>query len=167
MQITIIVDPFQPDPMFPNSVSSRAFYRVDAFAAGLAQAAGVPVPVIEGTLADAPPEGFLLLFDLRGFAEHPGTGPRSVLMTQFHNLELEEHSLAGAVDTYHDYEIWSAQRERNYLYGRRDVAAAMGVEIEPAFPCPRYSILCREHPGNLVDFLAAYLAAYEELLGPL
>ena len=71
MQITAIVAPFHPDASRPNLVTPRASDGVDEFIGAVGAAAGAETHVIEGSLCDAPAEGFLILFSAEGLAEHP------------------------------------------------------------------------------------------------
>ncbi|WAS98841.1 hypothetical protein [Nannocystis punicea] len=62
MRLTAIVAPAPDRPLHPTEVTPRVFDHVDEFAEALSLAAGRPVPIVEGVLADAPAEGFLVYF---------------------------------------------------------------------------------------------------------
>jgi hypothetical protein len=145
---------------------------VDEFAACLGEAAGVPVPVIEGTIANAPAEGFIVLFGWDGITTDPHLGPRVVLINVNRSEvphDLERYQLAAAVEKDR-YFRWQHERARDsgrHLYGRKDVGRRIGATWPGGgWESESYGLLSSDRYPDLPGLLAGYLAAYEELLGP-
>src|SRR3954447_1888875 len=108
MKITAIIAPFDPNPSFPLAVAPRHFDAVDDFVKVLGQAAGIEIPVIEGTLNDAPREGYLILFDAISLAEKPSIASRAIVMNADRSTviaSLERDQTLGAVEK-HRYFVW-------------------------------------------------------------
>lgn len=160
MKVTVIVGPG----------ASREVDAVDELAAALGQAAGVTVPVIEGSLADAPADGYLVAYEPRDLIRHPGIGPRVILINADRSDvldELEQHRLAGAIEK-HRYFQWRTQRDTDTgrgLFGHKDVAAAIDVTLAGAFETEHYGLFMKSPYPDLPSLLAAYLAAHERARG--
>lgn len=169
MRLTAITCPWQPEADHPDAISPREIDAVDEFSAALGKAAGVSVDVIEGSLADAPPDGFIIAFSAEGLAEHPTLGPRVVLVNADRASvleQLEQHSLVAAVEK-HRYFLWRRQRAQERgrgLFGRKDVAARIGATFDQSpFVSARYAYLASEGATNLPELMAQYLSAYEPM----
>src|SRR5678815_1872882 len=81
--------------------SPRVFYAVDELAAALGAAADAEVGIVEGTLADAPADGYLLAFAAPGLADHADQAHRIVLLDADGGTvggHLERLGLAGAIE---------------------------------------------------------------------
>jgi len=176
MRVTALVPPFVPIPGFRTVVSSREFFHVDTFAKELGEALGVDVPIVEGSLADVPASGFLLVFRLSGDVD-PLLGPRIVAVAEDRSTiieTVETYNLAAAVEQ-HRYHLWRARigaapsdsRERgDSLVGRKDVGALMGARVErgPYPPSERYGMLESTAASDLPALLAAYLRVYVQVV---
>jgi hypothetical protein len=174
VKVTAIIMPSELHPPRPNSSPLRRFDAVDGFCLGLSQAARVPVPVLEGSLAKAPEDGFLVLFGWRNveLAENRHLCPRTILMNIGRSAVpriLEDFHLAAGVEQ-HRYFRWKHERAKEFggqLYGRKDVGLRMGATWPGGgWESETYGLLSSDRYPDLPGLLAGYLAAYEELLGP-
>lgn len=145
----------------------RQFDDVDAFCAALGAAAGVTVPIIEGRYADAPDEGFLIVYDVEDDVP-PGLGPRIVLVNVLGRPfeRLETLRCAALIESLR-YRRWRVDRDRETgagLYARKDVAGCMGATFihPPYFMTEHYTLISHPSCRNLPELLALYLTALEE-----
>lgn len=157
MKITAIVAPH----------GARGFEAVDEFAAALGTAAGIEVPVIEGSLADAPGDGYLVVFDADTLLAHPDLGPRVVLVNADRAsvlADLERHHLAGAIEK-HRYFQWRTQRDAERgrgVFGRKDVAVQLDGMLDTGYQeTADYALLASSRHTDLPSLLAGYLAAHD------
>jgi hypothetical protein len=168
MKIVAIVAPRVEAPNLATAVSPRQFDAVDEFAAAVSVAAQVPVQVIEGGVADAPADAFILLFDAGDLAAHPDAARRSILINADRSnvlKKLEELELAGAVEKQR-YFRWRTARDQEDgggLFGRKPAAAAVGASLLPGpFQTQHYGLLGRSAHRDLPSLVAAYLAALSD-----
>lgn len=172
VEIAAIVRPFDPSlARSKQTVSSRVFHAVDAFAAALAEATGRAVPVIEGTMGNAPPTGYLLVFngvDVRGYTQlerHAGRTSRVVLAACGRDVRLEKEGYAAAID-HSRYFRWQHYRDEESgrgLIGLRAVAAAMRATCDGPYRTEHYATLSSAEYPDLPRLLAGYLAAHAAL----
>lgn len=162
MKATIIVAPHASKDV---GSSTRVFDHVDQFATALGLALGSEVTVVEGTLDDAPPEGLLVTFGDLDLTTHPALGPRMVMVnadrSNMRRLS-EDLGLAAAIEK-HLYFMWrtAPHEDRGYgVYGRKEIAAAIGAEVLTMFPSEHYGMLSSEQHSTLIGLLVAYLDAY-------
>ena len=166
MRLTVIAAP-PIEILWPTQVAARKFDAVDEFASALSLAAGIVVPVVEGSLADAPDQGFLIVFNGQGHALEslPELGPRTILINADRasiRQEMEIYHLAAAVEE-HRYYRWCRQQDQENnrgLLGRKDVAERMGATLlKSPFTTEHYGEFshprCQDLPGLLVTYLAA------------
>jgi hypothetical protein len=99
MKITAIVAPSDPG-IEPPTVNARDFDAVDNFVRVLSGAAGISIPVLEGTLADAPREGYVIMFDRAMLAHTPVTKRVFLVNADRASVlnELEGFNLVGAIE---------------------------------------------------------------------
>jgi hypothetical protein len=169
MKITALVAAGSSATDLPNMVSPRAFDAVDEFAAALGEAAKVTVNVIEGTLANAPTDGYVVLFDAPGLANYPEVALRSVLINSDRAMirsDVENHNLVGAIEK-HRYFLWRKKRKDETgsgLVGRKDVAPLIGARVTPGpYTTARYGWLSSDRFTDLPSLLAGYLATHQTL----
>ncbi len=167
MKLIAVVEPQNPAARFATS-TPRQYDEVDEFAATVGRLAGVPVPVIEGSLADVPGEGFLIAYTRRGLAEHLELGPRVVLMNASRECVLdnvEQYHLAAAIEKFRYFQ-WRKQREQEKgdgVFGRIDVAQRMGAGGVGYKDTEHYRLLSCGRYADLPGLLVGYLKAYEEM----
>lgn len=145
---------------------------------GVGRYAGAAVPMIRGSLRDAPLGYFLLYLDgdiEPELAELPEDSRNEVaartlvLDARWPDVFrlLETHRLAGAVDL-RDYWWWLDHPESDHggrMYGLISAAERAGMRCESGqrFGSERYGqIACREPARDLPGLLYHYLAAYAE-----
>ena len=165
MKFTIVISADTAYPDLPTAVSPRTFNAVDELAAAASGVLGTGVPVIEGTLGDAPTTGYLLVFDLpRGIDSRLGS--RIVAINEDRSSimkTVERYNLAAAIEK-HRYFEWRANRDSDRAYGlvgRKDVAAQMAARIVTGpYTSRRYGMIESKDSGDLVYLLVMYLAAY-------
>lgn len=171
MKITALVTPFQPDAKLPTAIGPRVFDAVDEFALAIGNAAGIGVPIVEGSLSDAPDDGYVLLFEEPSKTEMLLIGPRVILINADRSSVrsmLERDRLACAVEK-HRYFTWRTQRSEETgdgLYGRKEVALRMGATIAAGPPpTEHYGLLSSATQRDLPSLIARYLDIYEMLQG--
>ncbi len=168
MRLFVIVSPTESEPDASASSTPRQSDDVDEFAEVVGRPAGAKVPIIEGTLADAPHEGFLIDFDGYGLARQPELGPRVILMNVFRDdpfVVLEKHNLVAAIERYRYFQ-WRKQRSQesgNGVFGRKDVAERMGAGGVGYKDTEHYRLLSCDRYADLPGLLVGYLRAYEEM----
>lgn len=169
MQVTALVSLSQSSDL-PTEKTPREFDAVDEFAAALGEALNVSVPVTEGVLADAPPTGYVLVFDL-GRKLPTGLGPRVVAINEHRGdimHSIETHDLVAAIEQ-HRYFEWRTRRwaERgDGVVGRKDVAVHMHARVVSGpYTSPRYGLVAIDAAPDLVSLLATYLIAHEQVVG--
>jgi hypothetical protein len=175
MRLTVLVPRVEPDPAVLNAVTPRVFHEVDAFAAALGAALDIDVPVIEGDLADAPSEGYVLAFDVASDVDAK-LAPRiiAIAVGRAWIMELVDSGLAGAVEEQ-QYFQWRTHRTQGPreralgLVGRKDVAEQIGARVMMTGPytSERYGALIIDQPGTLITLLAVYLRAYSKAVDSL
>jgi len=145
--------------------SHRETETVDEFAAALAGALGSPVPVVEGTLASAPPDGYLLAFSTYELEDYAAIADRVILMnTNGATVRdyLEHYGLVAAIE-WHRYFRWQTARDRETgrgVIGRKDLAAACDATLTGYYDTDHYDTLASGRHPDLPTLLAAYLRAH-------
>jgi hypothetical protein len=171
MKLTALVAPPAAATEFTTAVSPRQFDAVDEFVAAVEQAAGARVPVVEGSWADAPTDGFVLVFGARGLTNSPtpDVDRRVVLINADRSnvlQRLEERGLAAAIEK-HRYYLWRTQRQHENgggVFGRKEVAARLGATFSAgSFESKHYGLLSSEGYKDLPSLLVSYLVAYSEI----
>jgi hypothetical protein len=159
LPITLIVQPARTTRLGGAEYTSnpRAFYKCDEFAAKVAAAAGLGVPVQEGSLAEAPAEGFLLVVESGELHAHPELGPRIVL------LEASRSEVWG--DRLTDrFSLAAALEAGGGFHGLQSVAERAGMQVITGHPASRYrALLCPGHCKSWPELLVHYLSVYEEM----
>jgi hypothetical protein len=169
MQTAIIIPADHPDSDLPTATTSRLRYHVDELAQALGATLGIDVPVVEGTLADAPAGGYLLVFGDDADADARLSprivafdADRSTIMTT-----VERHSLAGAIEK-HRYFQWYTRRGDDRgagVIGRKDIAAAMQARtLGGPYTSEHYAMIASDTATDLVTLLAEYLTAYARVV---
>ena len=162
----------------PNEPRNEPRNEPTILADGIGRHAGAAVPILRGSLREAPPERFILC--LRGdieseLAELPEDSRNEVaartlvLDARWPDVFrlLETHRLAGAVDL-RDYWWWLDHTESDRggrIYGLISVAerAGMWCESGQRFGSERYGQICDREPGrDLPGLLYRYLTVYAE-----
>jgi hypothetical protein len=165
--MTVIVAPVDPADQAADDESPRVFYAADELAAALGAASGAEVAVIEGTLADAPAEGYLVAFAAPGLADHADKARRIVLVNADGGTvrgHLERLGLAGAIER-NRYFRWQHSRDRETgggVIGRKDLAAAIGATTTSSHETERYATLESTRYADLPALLVAYLRAHAD-----
>ena len=137
--------------------NSRESYKCDEIAAALSVAAGFSVPVFEGSLADAPAEGFLLMFHDWQIPSVAELGQRIVAMNAGRTEIWSEH----IADKYN---LAAAIEMGKWFHGLVSVGERAGMEIGIGHPASKYRYVgCPGHCKSLPELLVHYLTVYEEL----
>ena len=165
MKIVAVVAPLAGAPKFATVVSPRQFDAVDELAVAVGQAAGLTVPVIEGGIADAPADAYLLLFDAHDLKANPEAAQRSILINADRSTvlrQLEELQLAGAVEKQR-YFRWRRSRDEedgSGLFAKKPLVSTIGGSLAPGpFQTEGYGLVGRSEHQDLPSLIAAYLAA--------
>ena len=173
---TIIVQPAETvlvngRPFISNIRQSK---EVDRFAANLAKAAGYDVPIAEGTLSQAPEQGFLFVYNGWDLDSYHALGPRIVLLDadrgalwngRRDKLVTDRCQLAAAVGNLEFFEWQRGHLGGGGIHGLESVAKRAGMRIE-AFRSPNSdygSLVCHPHCHSLEEILVHYLTVYEEM----
>jgi len=150
-------------------VSDRTLHHADELARALADKLAIEIPVIIGTLADAPATGYLVVFELP-ITSDTRSGPRIIALYEDRSMimkKVEAFSLAAAVEKQRYFE-WCTRRsdERGFgLVGRKDVAARMGARVMSSpYTSTHYAALASDAAPDLVALIAAYLTAYAQVV---
>lgn len=171
MRITALTSP-SIDPAGPAEVSPRASFKVDEFAAAIGEATGAAVSVIEGSTADLPRDGLILMFGSDGLAHlrrHPELGPRTALIgasrtTMIHDVETFD--LAAAVDDAR-YTDWTRDVDDDPLRGllvRRDIAERAGAaRCEHSTGSAHYAPFAHPDHATLITFLGYFLKTLDAI----
>lgn len=165
MKLTILVPASVPSPELTTSTTPREFYEVDEFAKAVGDALRISVPVVEGTLAEAPAHGYLLAYDLPSAIDSIQAArvlalnvDRSTIMRR-----VEAQTLLGAIEKQRYFE-WCARRadeHGGWLVAKRDAAALMSAQPLPGpYVSQHYTAISSATANSLVELLAAYLTAY-------
>lgn len=154
----------------PDDVGQRArmTYAVDEFARALGMELGISLPVIEGQIADAPADAYVVAYG-PPVAELP-LPASSIIYVNANRTSvrrnLEQYSLAAAIESNRYFE-WQHRRgeERGAgVFGRKDVASAIGAELEVGpFTTDRYGLLKDLRVRDLPSLLASYLRGLESI----
>jgi hypothetical protein len=150
---------------------SRRNAHVDEFVTALAAALGSRVPVIEGTLANSPPTGYLIAFNTFDLEDYPALGHRIVLMnTNGATIadDLEQFKLVAAVDRQR-YFRWVSNRNGDQgrgVVGRKELAEACDAIVSGVYESTHYGTLASGRYCTLPSLLAAYLRAHAGELEP-
>ncbi|WAS90852.1 hypothetical protein [Nannocystis punicea] len=169
MKLTALVTP-SPETLGPTESTFRVFHHVDDFCAALS-AAGVPVTIVEGTLADVPDDGFLLVYRWVDLERHltPELAPRLVVVAPpgpLWRLLWTSTIAAGINERWYSDWYYGHDDENGYgLLARKDMGDRWGAtKIEPGYSTERYAEYA--HPGcrHIPELLATYLAALAPLL---
>jgi hypothetical protein len=149
------------------TASQRDMVEADDFATAVAGVVGAPVPVIEGSLADAPSDGYVLAFGVpaAAFAEHRELCRRVVLVNASGATvldSLERFGLVAAIEQRRYYNwLRSRARESGYgLIGRRELAAALDGKGNGSYASEHYDSLESTRYPDLIALLRGYLSAY-------
>lgn len=146
-------------------VSVRTSFHLDRFAADLGTIAATRVSIVEGTLADAPADGFIVMYgmgyELLHF--HPELGPRVVAAFTSEGLLLERGRLAAAISDRRYFPwVWEQYYDGGF-FGRKDLISAMGLPMRE-FPRLEHYAELRDSPyDTLPALLVAYLTALARL----
>jgi hypothetical protein len=170
VKVTAIVPAFRPVATLKTATAPRAMHGVDMLARAVGHALCIEVPIVEGTLADAPPDGYLLVFELR-YDDDPRLGPRIVAFNQDRSTimkNVETFNLAAAVEKqiYFQWRM-DPQKHRGYgLIGRKDIAERIQADVATTGPyqSARYAALESDTADDLVELLVAYLRAYSQVV---
>lgn len=170
-KVTALIQPWTASAEHPNVVGTRKFDAVDDFVAALGRALHTDIPIIEGSLRDAPEDGYVLLFEEPGLSATLGFGPRVVLINADRSSvreTIEFHQLACAVEK-HRYFQWRSDRgndDGKWIYGRKDVAQQMRATFVPGPPSTEhYGLIDSSEQTDLPSLLARYVLAYDALYG--
>lgn len=160
---TILVPPSPPAAPHSVEVSLRRFHDLDRFADALGSATGTAVPIVEGDLADAPAEGFLLVLDgtdaesLRGLRD-PTLCARIVPMlvtlgVAYRCVVDSGMPAAVAYQGYLDWQDATSTDGGSGLVGHGSVARGAGLRIGPDVGVAAEIL----GPRDLPTLLAVYL----------
>jgi hypothetical protein len=146
--------------------SARELCHADQLAAAMRGALGVDVPILEGSLADAPATGYLLAFAVPSTVD-PALARRIVAFDEDRSgivQRIEQQGFAAAVEK-HRYFQWYSQPDSDRgsgLIGRKDIAARMPARIANGpFTGAQYGAIASETARDLPALIAAYLMAYD------
>jgi hypothetical protein len=177
MRITLLYEP-SAERKIPFAAGAERYHR---FADELGRYAGIRVPVVEDSLRNAPTDAYIL-FAASGdlsrslsacspiqAAELPS---RIVLLDigwQQTLQELEQHRLAGAVDSLRMSEWLARPTSCKGPFGLKYFAKALGVNCStlPWFQSKHYCRLDSNRHRGLPHLMADYLAAYDRDRTPL
>lgn len=177
MRITLLLEP-SADRAIPFAVGPERYQRL---ADELGRYAATPVKILNDVLRKAPADGYVLFAgsgDLsRSLAECASKfaerlTPRLVLVDvswQKALEQLEEHRLAGAVDSLRMSEWLARPSSATGPFGLRYLAKPLGASCVPmpALLSARYCLLQSEQHRGMPHLLANYLAAYDRDQQPL
>lgn len=167
MKVTVVIPESTSD--HPDAgTEARAAHEVDRFADALARALGHDVTVVDPAVADVPSDGIVVAFDAEVLRRSPAIAVRAILVwadrSKIQRL-CEDLHLLGAIDQ-HRYFGWrtNPQHENGIgVYGRKDVAAAMGARVTGMYPSQVFGMLAVDGVPDLVSLLAAYITAVGEV----
>ena len=151
----------------PDSAALHANYRVDELHGELGRRLGQEVPVVHGTLGEAPRRGVLLLFcpslDETLAEAPPDTAARVIWMNAGRTDVrggLARHGLLGAVERFR-YILWikaRAQDRAGGLYVRADLATALEGSVTADASVPGYVLVANERYQDLLSLICACAA---------
>lgn len=163
MRLTAVV----PPPRSDHGSTPRNFDEVDSFVDALNTVAGITASVVEGTLADAPGDGLILMYNPAAcsFDIPLELGPRIIEVNADRGQvrgEMEKYQLVAAIEDG-NYSPWRTQPHTCSLLARQDVAERMGAVRVSDYYLTRHYAEYRhpEHP-NLAVFLAHYILAFAQ-----
>lgn len=166
MKLAIVVPPYEPGGDVSTSASARQLARADELAEAMRSALAIDVPVVEGPLASAPADGYLLAFRVPSTVD-PEVARRIIAFDEDRSSvmkRIEQHGFAGAVEKQRYFE-WCTRRdaERGYgLVGRKDVVARIPAQIATGpYTSARYGIIASDTARDLPGLIAEYLRAYD------
>jgi hypothetical protein len=166
MKISILIPVHDAAAARPNLASARELCHADQLAEAMRGALGIEVPILEGSLADAPATGYLLAFTVPSTVD-PALARRIVAFDEDRSgiVQRIEHAGFAAAVEKHRYFQWYSQPDRDRgsgLIGRKDVAARMPARIANGpFTGAHYGAIASETARDLPGLIAAYLAAYD------
>lgn len=151
----------------------REFHQVERFRDELAQAAGFSIPILEGTPDDAPPEGFVFIYEAWIELLPAELGPRTIVLDvdrehvwsgRLDHLSTERLQLAAAVELLRYFD-WKCHKDAGIgIHGLETVAQKAGMEVGKfRSPGSAYGVLACKHCRSLAELLVHYLTVYEEL----
>lgn len=167
MRVTAVVQAPSIVSESATVTTPRSFDAVDEFAAALGKALGENVSIIEGSLADAPKDGYVLVFSESGLLAHPSLWPRVILVNADRatvRTNVERFDLVSAIEK-HRYFCWRTQREDEEgsgVIGLKTVAERIGATVmNGPYTSARYGWLSSAAADDLPSLLAAYLKGHE------
>ena len=170
MKITAIVAPSDAN-IEPPAVNAREFDAVDAFVQALGRAAGISIPVVEGTLADAPVDGYVIVFDEAMLASAPVTDRVFLVNADRSSVlkELEDFKLVGAIEKMR-YFRWRTTEESEPNTGgvfvRQALAEGVGGTLASGpFRSKNFGLLKASRFSDLPSLVVGYLDAHRQREG--
>jgi hypothetical protein len=164
VKVAILVPPYPHADA--TASSARQIARADELAGAIRRALSIDVPVVDGTLADAPATGYLLAFRVPSTVD-PELARRVIAFDEDRSSIMKRVELlgfAGAVEKQRYFE-WCTRPDgdRGYgLVGRKDVVERMPARIaEGPYTSTRYGILASDTARDLPGLIAEYLVAYD------
>lgn len=173
---TIIVSPplaWNEDGISHTS-NPRDFHKVDRFAAAISEAAGFEVPIIEGSVEQAPESGFLFLYESSDRGAFSVLGPRIILVNanrgeiwsgRRDHLVTDVFRLAAAIEMLSYFQWETGSDGPSGVHGLMSVAQQAGMKVgDFRSPSSDYGILsCHGHCHSMAELLIHYLTVYEEM----
>jgi hypothetical protein len=170
MRITLLYEP-SPDRSIPFAAGLERYQRL---ADELTRYSGTAVPIVKDVLRNAPADAYVLFVGSghisRSLADCGPTlaaqvAPRVVLLDvswQKALGQLEQHQLAGAVDSLRLSEWLARPSSCTGPFGLRYLAQRLGASCVPlpAFRSEHYCLLQSSHHRGMPHLLADYLSAY-------
>ncbi len=168
MKVSILVPAFEPIADLPTVVSARQFSEVDELAQAMQGALSIEVPIVEGSLREAPASGYVFAFDVPSTVD-PQLAQRIIAFEEDRSdimKRAERHGFVAAVEKYRYFQ-WRTHpdADRGYgLVGKRDVAARMQARIiSGPYTSARYCMIASDTARDLPGLIAEYLKAYEAM----
>ena len=166
MKITAIVAPSYPG-IQPPTVNARDFDAVDEFVRVLGGAAGILIPVLEGTLADAPTEGYVIVFERAMLANTQATKRVFLVNADRGSVlkELEDFNLVGAIEKMR-YFRWRTTQEPDTggVFVLQALAEHVGGTFASGpFRSKNFGLLKASRFPDLPSLVVGYLEAHWQL----
>jgi hypothetical protein len=172
MKVSIVISKPAPisgaDPATAGSM--RDLFHTTELAQALSGALSIEVRVVDGGLEAAPPDGYLLVFQVPATID-PESAHRIVALDEDRSSlmkRVESHGFVAAVEKQRYFE-WCSRREaeRGYgIVGKKDIAARMSGRIASGpYTSARYGMIASSTARDLPGLIAEYLQAYESTAG--